>query len=190
MPKRKTTKRRGVQAIPSSQTRPEKPPRRISEPQKSNARTSATRNRALAVLGRMRREHISLSEASRQEHIKPATVRRYVASAVRQNKPGGPYRATAGDSFRRDLQIPTAQGPTVVHVYGSKNARLISNYLNAVSEYLRTGKRTKLDSLKGQTVKVDGKSIELVTDPAMLVPLAEANVLHFDQLYASATGRG
>ena len=138
----------------------------------------------------MRREHISLSEASRQEHIKPATVRRYVGSAVRQDKPGGPYRATAGDSFRRDLQIPTAQGPTVVHVYGSKNARLISNYLNAVSEYLRTGKRTKLDSFKGQTVKVDGKDIELITDPAKLLPLAEADVLHFDQLYASATGRG
>jgi hypothetical protein len=138
----------------------------------------------------MRREQISLSEACRQEHIKPATFRRYLGSAVRQDKPGGRFRANAGDSFRRDLQIPTVHGPTVVHVYGSKNARFISNYLNAVSEYLRTGRREKLDSFKGKTVKIDGKNVELLTDPAMLSPLAEADLHHLDQLYASATGRG
>ena len=138
----------------------------------------------------MRREHLSLSEACRQEHIKPVTFRRYLGSAVRQDKPGGRFRATLGDHFRRDLEIPTAQGPTVVPIYGSKNASRIANYLNAVSEYLRTGKRTKLDSFNGQTVKVGGKEIELLTNPAKLSTLAEADVLHFDQLYASATGRG
>lgn len=157
---------------------------------KASDRASETRSRALAALGRMRREHISLSKACREEHIKPATFRHYVGSAVRQDRPGGPFRATKGDSFRRDLQIPTAQGPTVIAVYGSKNARFISDYLNAISEYLRTGKRAKLDAFKGKSVKVDGKNVKLITDPAMLLPLAEADVLHFDQLYASATGRG
>jgi len=138
----------------------------------------------------MRREHLSLSQACREEHIKPATFRRYVGSAVRQDRPGGRFRAAKGDSFRRDLRIPTAQGQTAIPVYGSKNASLISNYLNAVSEYFRTGKRTKLDSFKDRTIKVDGKEIKLITDPAILLPLAQADVLHFDQLYASATGRG
>lgn len=174
----------------AAQTRIRKPSSRAAKTQKVSDRASETRNRALAALGRMRREHLSLSEASRQEHIKPSTLRRYVGSAVRQDKPGGRFRATAGDSFRRDLQIPTVHGPTVIQVYGSKNARFIANYLNAVSEYLRTGKREKLDFFKGKTVKVDGKNVELITDPAMLSPLAEADVLHFDQLYASATGRG
>jgi hypothetical protein len=137
----------------------------------------------------MRREHISLSKASREEHIKPATVRRHVGRAVRQEKPGGPFRATKGDSLRRDLRIPTANGQISVPVYGSKNASLVSSYLNAVSEYFRTGKRTKLNSFTGKTIKVDGKEIELITDPALLLPLAQADVLHFDQLYASATGR-
>jgi hypothetical protein len=168
-----------------------KPGIRISaKSQKPNEGTSETRNRALAALGLMRREGIPLSKASRLEHIKPSTVRRYVGSAIRQDKPGGRFRATSGDTFRRDLQIPTVHGPTVIQVYGSKNARFIANYLNAVSEYLRTGKREKLDSFKGKTVKVNGKHVELITDPAMLSPLAEADVLHFDQLYASATGRG
>lgn len=137
----------------------------------------------------MRRDNVSLSQACREERIKPTTFRRYVGSAVRQNKPGGRFRAASGDSFRRDLQIPTVQGQAVISVRGSKNARFVSNYLNAVSEYLRTGKRAKLDSFTGKTVKVDGKDIELVTDPAVLSMLAQADVLHFDQLYASATGR-
>jgi hypothetical protein len=145
------------------------------------------RNRALVALGRMRREHLSLSQACRQEHIKPATFRRYVGSAVRQDKPGGRFRATAGDSFRRDVQIPTAHGPAVISIRGSKNARFIANYLNAISEYLRTGKQAKLDFFKGKSVKVNGRNVELVTDPAILLQLAEADVLHLDQLYASAS---
>jgi hypothetical protein len=165
-------------------------PRIFAKPEKTNEHTLETRNRALAVLGRMRRGHLSLSEASRLEHIKPSTVRRYVGSAIRQTKPGGRFRAALGDTFRRNLQIPTVHGQIVIQVYGSKNARFIANYLNAISEYLRTGKREKLDSFKGKTVKVNGKNLELITDPAMLSPLAEADVLHFDQLYASATGRG
>lgn len=156
----------------------------------SSNRASEARTRALAALGRMRREQISLSKACREEHIKPATFRHYVGSAVRQDRPGGPFHATKGDSLRRDLQIPTEQGLTVIPVYGSKNARFISDYLNAISEYLRTGNRTKLNAFRGKTVKVNGKNVKLITDPAMLLPLAEADVLHFDQLYASATGRG
>jgi len=168
-----------------------KPGVRVSaKSRKPNDGISETRNRALAALGQMRRGHLSLSEASRLEHIKPSTVRRYVGSAIRQDKPGGRFRATSGDTLRRDLQILTVNGLTVIQVYGSKNARFIANYLNAVSEYLRTGKREKLDFFKGKTVKVNGKNVELITDPAMLSPLAEADVLHFDQLYASATGRG
>jgi hypothetical protein len=152
--------------------------------------TSEARNRALAALGHMRREKLSLSAACRQEHVKPTTFLRYVGSAVRQDKPGGPFRVTAGDSFKRIMQIPTALGPTAVPVYGSKNAQLVSNYLNAVAEYLRTGRRTKLDSFKGKRLKVGGKEIALITDPAALSALAQADALHFDQLYASATGRG
>lgn len=138
----------------------------------------------------MRRENFSLSEACRQEHIKPTTFRRYVGSAVRQDKPGGRFHATKGDSFRRDLQIPTAKGPAVVSVYGSKNARFLADYLNAISEWRRTGKQEKLARFIGKKLTVDGTVIELITDPAMLMPLAEADVLHIDQLYASASGRG
>lgn len=154
-----------------------------------NEQSFETRDKALKALRRMRRENISLSKACREEHIKPSTLRRYVGSAVRQDKPGGRFRATTGDSFRRDLQIPTAHGMTPIRVYGNKNASLIASYLNAVSAFQRN-KPNNLASFKGKTVKARGKVIELITDPAILLRLAEADVLHFDQLYASATGRG
>jgi hypothetical protein len=189
-PLTKKNGRQKAEKVTTPATPPKSPIETSRKPLKSNEKSPDTRKRALQALGRMRREHLSLSKACRQEHIKPATFLRYVGSAVRQDKPGGRFRATPGDSFRRNLEIRTAQGLTVVPIYGSKNASRIANYVNAVTEYLRTGKRTKLDAFKGQTVKVDGKEIELITDPAKLSELAEADVLHFDQLYASATGRG
>jgi len=151
-------------------------------------REAQTRTRALNALALMRRKHLSLATASRLEHIKPATVLRYVGSAIHHNRFGGWYRATKGDRFRRDIQIPTAQGPVTIPVYGSKNAESISKYLNAVAHYLRTGDQTRLRPFRGKTIKVGGKKIKLVTDPDKLSLLAEADALHLDQLYAARRG--
>ena len=144
LPIRRRKKKKQVSPQPTAQysaksAKPEKPKNNQRSVPLRNDRTAAVRNRALAALGRMRREKLSLSEACRQEHIKSVTFLRYVGKAVRRDKPGGPFRPTAGDTFRRDLQIPTALGPTTISVYGSKNAQFISNYLNAVAAYLRTG---------------------------------------------------
>jgi hypothetical protein len=136
----------------------------------------------------MRRDKLSLAEACRLEHIKPTTFLRHVGSAVQHGKPGGRYQATAGDRFRRDLQIPTALGPTALPIYGSKNAKEISNYLNAIALYLRKGDTSRLERFKGKTVGVRGQKIELITDPETLSSLALASALQFDQLYASFTG--
>jgi len=152
-------------------------------------REAYARERALGALAQMRREHVSLAAACRLEHIKPATFLRYAGGAVRHDKPGERYRATKGDRFRRDLQIPTAHGPMTVPVYGSKNAEKVSKYLNAIGHYLRTGDEAKLRPFKGKTLKVDGKRIKLVTDLGTLSLLAEADALHLDQLYAFTAGR-
>ncbi len=152
-------------------------------------REREARARALHALALMRHEKLSLAAACRLEHIKPATFLRYVGSAVHRDRPGGRFRATAGDRFRRDLQIPTAQGLVTIPVYGSRNAENISKYLNAVASFLRTGDQRRLRGFKGKTLKAGGKRIKLVTDPHVLSSLAEADALHFDQLYASTTGR-
>jgi hypothetical protein len=159
------------------------------KPISHNERQGQTRNRALNALANMRRKHVSLAAACRLEHTKPTTVLRYVGSAVRHDRPGGRFRATKGDRFRRDLQIPSANGPITVPIYGSKNAENISKYLNAVAHYLRTGDESKLRPFKGKALKVAGKRIKLLTDPRALLSLAEADLLHFDQLYASVARR-
>lgn len=153
-----------------------------------NARESETRKRALHALAKMRREGVSLAAASRLAHIKPGTVLRYVGTAVRQDRPGGRYRSAAGDKFRRDLQIPTSLGPIRVPVFGTKAARKISKYANAINHYLRTGDASRLKPFKGKTIRVGRKRVELITDLATLSLLAEAGALRLDQLYASLPG--
>jgi len=160
--------------------------RKSSKPE--NAKGTDAQTRALHALAKMRRDKVSLAEACRLEHIKPSTFLRHIGSAVRQDRPGGRYRATAGDRLRRDLQIPTALGPTPVPIYGSKQAREISQYLNAIALYLRKGDASKLERFQGKTLRVRGENVELTTDPATLSALALAGALQFDQLYASFTG--
>jgi hypothetical protein len=153
-----------------------------------NERQADARTRALHALAKMRRDKLSLAEACRLEHIKPSTMRRYVGNALTQDRPGGRYRATPGDRLRRELQIPTALGPTPVPIHGSKKATEISQYLNAISLYLRKGDVSKLERFKGKTIRIRGQKIELITDPETLSGLALAGALQFDQLYASFTG--
>jgi hypothetical protein len=162
---------------------------RSSKSKTRNKREGQARERAIATLALMRREKLSLAEASRLEHIKPATVLRYVGSAVRQDRPGGRYRATKSDRLRRDLQIPTASGQTTVTVSGSKAATEIAEYQNAVARYLRKGDVSKLKQFQGKVVGIRGQRVELVTDTAVLSSLAQAGALQFDQLYASIAGR-
>jgi hypothetical protein len=146
---------------------------------------SQARSRALHALAKMRKDKLSLAEACRLEHIKPATFRRYVGSAIQQGRPGSRYRVTRADKLRRDLQIPTALGPTSVPIRGSRNATRVSNYLNAVATYLRTGNQSKLKAFDGAKVGPWGRQIELITDPATLSSLAEAGALQLDQLYSA-----
>ena len=151
-------------------------------------REAQVRQRSLAALARMRRDKVSLAQACRLEHIKPKTALRYVANAVRQDRPNGRYVATKRDKIRRDLRIPTALGPISVPIYGSKTAREISRYANAVAVYLRTGKTSQLARFRGKTVGRRGQKFELITDPGTLSVLADAGALQLDQLYATFTG--
>ena len=156
---------------------------------RSIARPGPARTRALHALSHMRREKLSLAEACRLEHIKPATFLRHVGSAVRQKTPGGRYKVSAADKFVRKLNVPTALGPTAVPVRGSKAAREVSAYSNAVAKYLRTGKTKQLKRFAGKKVGNRKKAVELITDPQTLSALAQAGVFHLDQLYGSFLGK-
>ena len=134
-----------------------------------------TYNRALHVLARMRRTGSSLTVAAREEHIDPRTVRRYLATELREHG-----KATRGDRRKRDMLVPTTVGNAPVTIRGSKQASELGKYMSAVGKYLRTGDVEALG-------KFEGKSIgghPLITDQELLSSLAQAGALTLDEIYA------
>jgi hypothetical protein len=131
----------------------------------------------------------SLSAATRAEHIKPDTFLRRVGGAVRHNRPGGRFRVVETDTLRRELQVPTANGPVHVSAKGIKAAREFSAYLNAVAHFNRTGDTSRLKRFKGRTFTAEGRRREFLTDPDKLMELAEADALRLDSLYASVSSQ-
>jgi len=150
-----------------------------------NPREAQARERALAALARMRREKLSRQAAARAEHTDPRTMQRYVRSALRQDRPRGRYRATKGDNFRRDLQIPTALGMVSVKVRGSRQAAILGRYMNALGKNLR-GDTEALKEFEG--VKIAGH--QLIIDPDTLAALASPGALDIDSLYAAVSEAG
>jgi hypothetical protein len=136
------------------------------------------RQRALAVLARMRSRGESLSEAARLEHTTPHTVRKIVGKQLRRGQ-SGKYAATVADTLRRDLNVLGSEGYVVVSVRSSKQAQLASEHLIAVVRFLRTGDAEWLKPFIGKQVG----GVELLTDPDRLRELAEAGLIKLDALY-------
>jgi hypothetical protein len=136
-------------------------------------------NRALHVLARMRRTGETLTAASREEHVDPRTVRKYVGAELR-GLAEGRTQATKADRRKRNMLIPTALGPTPIVVRGSKEASRLGRYLAAVGKYLQTGDTTALSELEGMRVA----DHSLITDPETLNILAQAGALQLDEIYA------
>src|SRR4051812_21084450 len=73
------------------------------------APNNVARERALKALWAMRQGE-SLSQAARDNGVTTRTVKRYVGSALIQDRPGGRIRATKNDRLVRYLQIPGFDG--------------------------------------------------------------------------------
>jgi hypothetical protein len=144
---------------------------------------SLTRQRALAVLARMRSRGESLSQAARLEHTTPRTVRKVVGKQLKR-KASGHYSATRGDTLRRDLNVLGFDGyePGVVRSW--KQAQLAAEHLVAVGRFLRTGDTEWLKPFVGKRVG----GVELLTDPDRLHELADADLVKLDALYRDHRG--
>ena len=146
-----------------------------------NKRQAQARERALRALSAMR-HGASISRAGRENGVTPRTIRRYVGSALVQDRPGTRIRATKSDRLVRYLQIPGPNGPIEISVRGSKAASEVANYKAAVNRLLR-GDRNALVPWHGK--KIAG--VELVTDPKILVDQADKGLLPY-ALYRSLSG--
>lgn len=137
------------------------------------------------VLARVRRGE-SLSRAARAEHIKPATVKKYLRSQFHQDAPGKPFKATKSDRLTATMTVLTPLGPTAASVRGSRQRMLLGRYDIA----LRKWRRGEPGAEAG-LAKFEGKAVgghRLITDVKLLAALEDAGALDFEELYSSFAG--
>ena len=85
-------------------------------------RSDAARERSIKALWSMRQGD-SLAKAARDNGVAIRTIKRYVGSALVQDRPGGRIRATKSDRLVRYLQIAGHDGiPVNITARGSKVA--------------------------------------------------------------------
>ncbi len=146
------------------------------------ARSNPARERALKALFAIRRGD-TLSKAARDNGVTVRTVKRYVGSALVQDRPGGRIRATKSDRLVRYLQIPGFDGrPRDINVGGSKAAGEFASYKAGINRLLR-GDRHAMDKWHGRRIA----GIELVTDPKTLIDQARKEILPYS-LYRALSG--
>ena len=144
-------------------------------------RDSSARDRALHALNDMR-HGASISQAARDNRVTTRTIKKYVGSALLQDRPGGRIRPTMSDRFVRYLQIPGPDGPVEIKARGSKEATEVARYKAAINRFLG-GDLKALEPWRGK--KIAG--VELVTDRQTLKGLAQKELLPYS-LYRSLSG--
>lgn len=143
---------------------------------------SPGRLRSLAVLARVRRGE-PLSRAASNERTTTRTVLKYVRKQLKRNS-SGRYRATRGDTLRRDLNVLGFDGYEPAVVRSWKQAQLAAEHLIAVGRFLRTGDAEWLKPFIGKRVG----GVELLTDPERIEILADAEAFKLDGLYRTNRG--
>jgi len=146
-------------------------------------REARERQLAFSVLSLMRREHLSLREAARRLDVSPRLVLRYVRDALRRSVSGN-YYAKPGDHVSRPMKFLTERGIIVLDVRNYRDARLDSDYMRAVKNYLYTGDASFLAPFRGKGI---GR-YRFVTDPEVIDRLADAGELDFDSIYNFVVG--
>jgi hypothetical protein len=142
-----------------------------------NTRQATARERAFRALSDIR-GGASVSEAARANGVTVRTLKRYVGSALVQDRPGGIVRVRKDDHLTRHLQIPGPNGPIVIEVHSFKAASDVARYKAALNRFLR-GDRDALAPWRGK--KIAG--VEIITDSPTLISQADRGLLPY-ALYA------
>jgi hypothetical protein len=128
------------------------------------------------------RRGASPSEAARDNGVAVRTIKKYVGTALVQDRPGGRLRATRTDRLVRYVQIPGPLGPIEIKVRGSKQATDAAKYDAAVNRFLR-GDLKALAPWHGK--KIGG--VELITAGPAIKGLAQEELLPHS-LYRALSG--
>jgi hypothetical protein len=160
------------------------PPRTEAQYSAKPEKFKETWDRVLSAISKMRRDKVSLTQASRDAGTSPRTVTKWGKSALRKRK-SGKYAAKAKDNLLRLVMIPTPDGTREIAVRGSEQVSLLAEYWNALHRYLQTGDASQLSKFLGKHIKdANGADVPLLTDLPVLNRLGSAGVLSFESLYA------
>jgi hypothetical protein len=190
-----STKRAGNRSLPKSKKLAHKQrvktkiaaPRTEAQYLAKPEKFKETWDRVLGVVSKMRREKISLTQASRDAGISPRTVTRWGKTALQKQK-NGKYTARKSDNLLRLVTIPTPDGKRDIALRGSKQVTLLAKYWNALHRYLQTGDSAPLKKFQGKYIRdANGLDIPLSVDLSALNRLGSAGVLSFESLYARTT---
>ena len=143
----------------------------------------AARQRAIAVLSRMRTRGESLAKAARAAHTTPATVHKLVGKQLRRSS-SGRYSASERDRLKREITVFASDGYVPVAVRSSKQAHRASEHLIAVNRFLRTGDTEWLKPFIGKRIA----GVVLLTDPGRIREFADADEIKLDGLYRNQQG--
>lgn len=125
--------------------------------EKLTARKKRTRKQALHALSLMKRDVESLGSAAKIVGIHPETVLRHVGPAIYKNR-NEQYVARDKDMISRSMRIKENGNDVFITIRGSRVASLISDYHNAVRQYLETGDDLALQKFSGIKIK-DSKRV-------------------------------
>jgi len=134
------------------------------------------RQSALEVVSVMRRDGVTLKQASERVGIPPGVVRFWARDALQGD------RTTTGDRLLRMMWIVTDGQVVKVGVRGSHQAGAVSAHWQAVTRFLETGDQNALAPFRDKSVA--GHRLE--TDPDVLERLALSGPLQFEDIYALA----
>ncbi len=144
------------------------------------AQSAQAERRALKALSLMRKG-LSRAKAATRAGTTPRTIQKYAKPAIRRRE--GTYEALPADQMRRPMRFLTDRGVVVVDVRSSRSATSLSLYWAAVDHYLRTGERDRLQPYEGKRLRAGGHLFAYITDPDLLIRLAEAGEVLFEDLY-------
>ena len=152
--------------------------RRIPLPKRTSKqltpRQRRTRVKSLEALSQVRREKLSLTEASHRLGIDPKTVRKNTrAFYKRQDR----WRARVFDRIPRAMWIYEKGQKVPVEIANSRTASLIGQYHNLIKPFLDTGKSSVLWNLPRKRFRdMHGVLHELETRPKMLLRIKSREV--------------
>lgn len=136
------------------------------------------------VISKMRGDHLSLRQASREFNLDPRVVTHLGKSALRKRK-NGQYVAKRSDKLLRILAIPTPDGVREIAIRDSRQATSLGKYWAAVAKYLQTGNASGLEKFRRKRVTdANRRRVPLIVDQTELDRLGSAGVLSFESLYA------